>query len=91
MFWFSAFPIKAADFMRDFYFGEPIEEIATSRNIEYTHYWPEADCDVYITYISDGEDSKFEFGTAEADIACYRLYVQNGALVGLSAHLRDLI
>lgn len=90
MFWFSAFLIKAADFMRDFYFGEPIEEIATSRNIEYTHYWPEADCDVYITYISDGEDSKFEFGTAEADIACYRLYVQNGALVGLSAHLRDL-
>lgn len=82
--------INAADLMRNFYIGEPIEQIAAERTIRYTHYWQQSDCDVYISYLEDGEDQKLEMGTfAKADVSCYRFYVKDGRLAGLGAHLKD--
>ena len=79
-------PVEAADLMRDFYLGEPIEQVANERKIEYTHHWTEGNCDVYITYLGDEEDKKLVIGSAKADIRCYRIYVQDDKVAGLSAH-----
>ncbi len=82
--------VEAADLMRNFYLGESISQIAAERDIRYTHYWQQANCDVYISYLSNSEDKELLMGGfAKAEVTCYRFYAQGDRLVGLSAHLKD--